>query len=174
MMFNTKIAALLHEEHQHTIKALQGLEEYLLTQTSRRLPNLADPKVRALLENVLLSVAAEVERHFGFEENHLFRVLIDQGEAGIAAFLTEEHATILPLAQGLAVQARAALAGEGFTPEGWKEFHRGGIELCEREIFHIQKEEMGLLAAISMYVDGDADAQLAEIYKALVAEAEAA
>ncbi|HVI52989.1 MAG TPA: hemerythrin domain-containing protein [Candidatus Sulfotelmatobacter sp.] len=169
MFGNTQIGTLLHEEHVRTIQALQGLEEYLLKQTSKRVPDAADPKVRELLEHLLSDVAFEVERHFGFEENHLFPVLISRGEGGIAAFLTEEHGSILPLAQELAETAGSALNGGGFTPESWKEFHRRGVELCEREIFHIQKEEMGLLAAISMFVDPDADAALAATYRELVA-----
>jgi hemerythrin-like domain-containing protein len=167
-MFQTQTAALLHEEHLRTIQALQRLESYLLNQTSRRQPDLAKPEVRAVLEGLLLDVAAEVERHFGFEENHLFPVLAQRGEGGIAAFLTEEHGTILPLAQELATAARAAIAAGGFTAEAWKSFHRSGVELCEREVFHIQKEEMGLLAAIGMYVDAETDATLAARYRELV------
>lgn len=171
MFGNTQIGTLLHEEHVRTIQALQALEEYLLKQTSRRVPDVGDEKVRALLHHLLSDVAAEVERHFGFEENFLFPVLTSRGEGGISAFLTEEHGTILPLAKELAETARAALDGAGFTPESWKEFHRSGVELCEREIFHIQKEEMGLLAAISMFVGPEDDAELAENYRALTAAA---
>jgi len=165
MFGNTQIGTLLHEEHVRTIQALQSLEEYLLKQTSKRVPDVTNEKVRELLEHLLSDVAAEVERHFGFEENFLFPVLTGRGEGGIAAFLTEEHGTILPLAQELAETARTALNGNGFTVEDWKEFHHRGVELCEREIFHIQKEEMGLLAAISMFVDPAADADLAAKYR---------
>lgn len=172
MMFaNTQIGSLLHEEHVQTIQAMQSLEEFLLKQTSKRVPDIGNSKVRELLERILSEVATEVERHFGFEENHLFPILSRQGEMGIAAFLTEEHATILPLAQELAETARQALSGAGFTPDSWKAFHRRGVELCEREIFHIQKEEMGLLAAISMFVDPESDAALAAKYRELVEEA---
>jgi hypothetical protein len=47
-------------------------------------------------------------------------------------------------------------------------FRDAGAELVEREIFHIQKEEMGLLAAISALVDRDTDARLAETYRQTV------
>ena len=172
MFGNTQIGTLLHEEHVRTIRALQALEEFLLKQTSRRLPDAADAKVRELLEHLLSDVAAEVERHFGFEEGFLFPVLTGRGEGGIAAFLTEEHATILPLARELAESARAALSGDGFTADGWKTFHHRGVELCEREIFHIQKEEMGLLAAISMFVGPEDDARLAAKYQELTEAAQ--
>jgi len=168
MIGHTQIGALLHEEHMHTIQALQRMEEFLLKQTSRRVPDVTDATVREILEGLLSNVAAEVERHFGFEQDHLFVVLTNRGEGGIAAFLTEEHATILPLAQELAATATEALSGKGFDEASWKAFHRKGVELCEREMFHIQKEEMGLLAAISMFVDDEADAALAAKYRELV------
>ena len=167
----TEIAALLHEEHMHTVAALQNLEEFLTNQTAKRVPDAGRAEVQAVLVGLVATIAAEVGRHFGFEENHLFPVLVDRGEAGIAAFLAEEHAVILPLAQGLAELAAKAMSDGAFTADGWAAFHRAGLELCEREIFHIQKEEMGLLAAISMYVDAEADRQLAAIYERLTAEA---
>jgi hemerythrin-like domain-containing protein len=167
----TEIAALLHEEHMHTVEALQNLEEFLANQTARRVPDVRTAEVRGILNEVITTVAAEVDRHFGFEEKHLFPVLIAKGEAGIAAFLTEEHAVILPLAKGLAEQASKVMTDGGFTAQGWAVFHAQGVELCEREISHIQKEEMGLLAAVAMYVDADADRQLAALYEKLTAEA---
>lgn len=172
MMFDikTKIAALLHAEHMHTLTVLQTLEEFLIRQTAKRPPDVGQSENRTLLEGLIAAIAAEVGRHFGFEENHLFPVLAARGEAGIAAFLTEEHAAILPLAQALAADAATAIREGGFSAEGWAAFHRAGLELCEREMFHIQKEEMGLLAAIAMYVDADADGQLAALYEKVAAE----
>lgn len=164
MFVNTRIGGLLHNEHMQTLSALQGLEEFLLRQTSRRPPDVSQPAVRDLLGRLVATLAAEVERHFGFEENHLFPLLTSRGEPGMAAFLAEEHATILPLALGLVKNAQAALQGDGFDEAGWKSFHRRGMELCEREMLHIQKEEMGLLMAIGAYVDAEADAALAEAY----------
>lgn len=171
LTIKTEIAALLHEEHMHTVDSLQTLEEFLANQTVRRVPDVRTAEVRGLLEGLVATLTSEVGRHFGFEEKHLFPVLVAKGEAGIAAFLTEEHATILPLAQELAGQAEKAVAGGGFTAERWAAFHAQGMELCEREISHIQKEEMGLLAAIAMYVDADADRELAALYEKLTAEA---
>jgi hemerythrin-like domain-containing protein len=167
----TEIAALLHEEHMHTVEVLQNLEEFLANQTARRVPEVTRADVRDVLGGMIATVAGEVGRHFGFEETYLFPVLSEGGEAGIAAMLTAEHAVILPLAKGLADLAAKALADGGFTAEGWADFHQQGMEFCEREIFHIQKEEMGLLAAIAMYVDADADRRLAALYEKLTAEA---
>lgn len=171
LTIKTEIAALLHAEHMHTVEALQTLEEFLANQTIRRVPDVRTAEVAGVLDDLIATLAAEVGRHFGFEENHLFPVLVTKGEAGIAAFLTEEHAAILPLAQGLAEQAAKALRTGAFSTAEWAAFHAQGLELCEREISHIQKEEMGLLAAIAMYVDGEADRQLAALYEKLTAEA---
>lgn len=168
MMFHarTQIGGLLHEDHLCTLQALQNLEEFLATHSEKKAPAIDKPEVRAVLEQVIAAIAAEVNRHFSFEETHLFPVLTMKGEGGIAAFLTEEHAAILPLATEMAAAAKAALAGAGFSPAEWSSFHENGVELCEREMLHIQKEEMGLLAAISMLVDKDTDTQLAALYKA--------
>ncbi|OIR02374.1 hemerythrin HHE cation binding domain protein [mine drainage metagenome] len=167
MYAQTQIGTLLHEEHLHTLAALQRLEAFLSRQGNRKAPDVGDAGVRDILSHLLTDVAAEVDRHFGFEEGHLFPVLNQRGEMGIAMILTEEHRTILPLAKDLAALAASALEAGGFSPEAWRDFHDRGGELCEREMFHIQKEEMGLLAAISMFVDAADDAELAVAYRAL-------
>lgn len=168
MMVHTETGALLHNDHVATIQSLQSLEGFLVRQSSKRPPDTADAGVRAMLQGLIDTVSNEVGRHFGFEEQHLFPLLAERGEAGIGDFLMHEHATILPLANEVAESARQALE-QGFDPTHWRRFHAIGLELAEREIFHIQKEEMGLLAAISMLVDAAADKKLAAIYHSLKA-----
>lgn len=168
MMGHTQTGALLHNDHVATIQALQSLEGFLLRQTSKRAPDVKDEAVRKALQSLIDTLTNEVGRHFGFEEEHLFPLLADRGESGIGEFLKSEHATILPLAQEVSEAARNGLAN-GFDDASWRRFHAAGMELIEREIFHIQKEEMGLLAAISMLVDPAADADLAERYRGLQA-----
>lgn len=168
MMAQTQTGALLHTDHVATIQALQSLEGFLLRQTAKRAPDTGDQAVRKALESLVATLSNEVGRHFGFEEQHLFPLLAERGESGIGEFLMQEHATILPLANEVAETASKALV-EGFDDAGWRRFHEAGLELVEREIFHIQKEEMGLLAAISMLVDPAADAELAERFRGLQA-----
>jgi hemerythrin-like domain-containing protein len=168
MMVHTETGALLHNDHVATIQSLQSLEGFLVRQSSKRPPDTKDQGVRKTLQDLVSTVANEVGRHFGFEEQHLFPLLAERGEAGIGDFLMHEHATILPLAEEVAASAQQALAN-GFDETSWRRFHAVGLELVEREIFHIQKEEMGLLAAISMLVDAAADKKLAETYRALAA-----
>ncbi|OAN54095.1 hemerythrin [Paramagnetospirillum marisnigri] len=158
---NTQTGALLHQAHMTTIEALQSLDELL--GSNKKAPAMDDLLGRKLkqLSGILRS---EVESHFAFEENHLFKVFINQGETGIVTMLTHEHQSILPLALQVADLALAA-SSAGFTDASWGEFKDAGAELVEREIFHIQKEEMGLLAAISAMVDPEIDEELADIYR---------
>jgi len=157
----TQTGALLHQAHMTTIEALQSLEEFL---GANRKPPQHDDLVARKLKQLARILRSEVESHFTFEENHLFTVFIEQGETGIVTMLTHEHRSILPLALQVADLATAAAAA-GFTDAGWNEFKEAGAELIEREIFHIQKEEMGLLSAISALVDPETDAVLADTYR---------
>jgi hemerythrin-like domain-containing protein len=156
----SKTGQLLHDDHLRTIATLQKLEEFLIKQTSKRVPDTADEGVKKVLKDVASGIDDEITRHFGFEEGHLFPALAAAGESGMTEFLMSEHATIRPVAQELGKRARAAIEA-GFSEASWKEFHALGLEMVEREVFHIQKEEMGLLAAINAMLDEDTDARLA-------------
>jgi hemerythrin-like domain-containing protein len=169
MNCNTQVASLLHAEHMRTLRDLQDLDAFLDDHPARRLPDAADPAFQGILTNVVAKLTAELTRHFTFEETHLFPVMVAAGEPGIAAFLTEEHDSIRPVARHLIGLASPWLRGVPLSAAGWADFHASGRELCEREMLHIQKEEMGLLAAIAMFVDAEADARLAALYAALVA-----
>ncbi|TAN56016.1 MAG: hemerythrin domain-containing protein [Magnetospirillum sp.] len=157
----TQTGALLHQAHMTTIEALQSLEEFL---GANRKPPQVDDLVARKMKQLSRTLRSEVESHFGFEENHLFKAFIEQGETGIVTMLTHEHRSILPLAIQVADLALAA-ADAGFTDASWGEFKDAGAELIEREIFHIQKEEMGLLAAISALLDPEADEAMADTYR---------
>lgn len=164
MMNQTQIGSLIHQDHMATIETLQNLEEFL--GRNRKAP-VVDDAMRLFLKRLARNLKTEVESHFGFEEGHLFPVFVEQGETGIVMMLTQEHASILPLAVQVAETATQAMA-TGFTEDSWRDFRDAAGELVEREIFHVQKEEMGLLAAISAVVEPETDARLAEIYRATV------
>lgn len=156
---NSKIGQLLHEDHMQTIGLLQKLEEFLIGQTSKRPPDVKNDAVAKLLKDVARIIDDEITRHFGFEEEHLFPALAAAGESGMTSFLMQEHGMIRPVAQEMGAHAREAME-KGFTPDSWRQFHSLGLEMVEREIFHIQKEEMGLLAAVSALIDPEVDAEL--------------
>ncbi|MGE5476068.1 MAG: hemerythrin domain-containing protein [Bacteroidales bacterium] len=165
MLTQTQTGALLHEDHMATIETLQRLEEFL---GRNRKPPALDQAALEFLDGLARTLRTEVESHFGFEENHLFPEFTRRGETGIVMMLTMEHRAILPLAVQVAELAAEAVQAGAFAEQAWRDFADGGAELVEREIFHVQKEEMGLLAAISALLDADADARLAETYRQTV------
>lgn len=165
MLMQTQTGALLHEDHMATIESLQRLEEFL---GRNRKPPVLDDNATAFLRDLAKTLRSEVESHFGFEENHLFPEFTKRGETGIVMMLTMEHRTILPLAVQVAELAAEAAAANAFAEQAWRDFADSGAELVEREIFHVQKEEMGLLSAISALLDPEADARLAETYRQTV------
>jgi hemerythrin-like domain-containing protein len=116
-----------------------------------------------LLTDLSTGVEAEVERHFAFEENHLFAYLEAVGDEAIGAHLTDEHAAMRPIGVAVARLARAA-AAEGFDADRWDEFKRLGQELCERMLAHVQKEEMALLPLLEETMDADAEVRLYQEY----------
>jgi hypothetical protein len=68
-----------------------------------------------------------------------------------------------PLGLRLATLAREASA-QGFDQAKWEEFRRVGLELCERMLAHVQKEEMALLPLLDEVMDADSEARLYENY----------
>ncbi len=160
-MAQTKIGELLHEDHVATLEILNTLEAFLASH--RRMPP-TNAVTQDMLRRLAATLREEVEKHFGFEENYVFPVFLKKGVEGIVMMLTHEHRTILPLALRVAEGAVQA-AEAGFTEETWRDFADCGAELVEREVFHIQKEEMGLLGAISALVDSVTDEELVEIYQ---------
>ncbi len=164
MFDDTRTGSLLHKDHETTLAALNNLETVLTKHTAKRVPDLDDVDVRTAVREAANCLASEVERHFAFEEQHLFPLLADRGEDSINSFLTEEHAAMTPLVKETVERARAALK-DGFDAASWKAFHAIASELIERQVFHIQKEEMVLLAAISSLLDEEADSDLANTYQ---------
>jgi hemerythrin-like domain-containing protein len=126
-------------------------------------PNRDDQIVAQLLSDLSTGVQSEVERHFDFEERQLFPYLEAAGDDAIGAHLTSEHEAMRPLGLRLATLAREASA-QGFDQAKWEEFRRVGLELCERMLAHVQKEEMALLPLLDEVMDADSEARLYENY----------
>lgn len=154
----THIGSRLHEEHQSTLRCLNDLE---LLIRFREAPDLRDANTRRRLEDVARTLEDDVTRHFAFEEEELFPRLRQAGAGFMVDMLTAEHADIRPFAQDLSGLVRGVLEA-GFTADTWSEFVRLANELLDRETFHIQKEEMGLLSALAQILDSETDALLAE------------
>jgi hemerythrin-like domain-containing protein len=163
MSFTNRISQALHDEHGATVALMERLEQMLARARRSGPPNTADSTVARLLSDLSTSMEAEVERHFAFEENHLFTYLEAMGDGGIGAHLTSEHAAMRPLAVRVAAIARAA-AANGFTPADWEEFMRLSQELGDCMLAHVQKEEMALLPVIEETMDSETEARLYQEY----------
>ena len=161
MSFTNRISQTLHDEHGATVALMERLEQ-LLARGRRGAPDKADSNVARLLSDLSTGVEAEVERHFAFEESHLFPYLEAIGDADIGAHLTSEHAAMRPLGVRVAAIARAAMA-KGFAPTEW-EFARLGQELSDRMLAHVQKEEMALLPILEENMDSETEARLYQEY----------
>lgn len=161
----TRIGQALHAEHQATLAALDGLDR--LT-SSRTAPDPADGPARAVLEAVASALEEDVRRHFAFEEDHLFPRLAEAGAAFMVDMLTGEHEDIRPLADSVRADCLRMLDGP-LPAADWRRFREEAADLIERETFHIQKEEMGLLAALAQILPPEEDAALADRHAALTA-----
>ncbi len=163
MSFTNRISQTLHEEHRATIALMERLEQLLARHRRGARPDIGDRSVAQLLSDLSTGVEAEVERHFAFEENHLFAYLDAIGDDVIGAHLTDEHAVMRPIGVRIAGLARAA-AAKGFDETEWDEFRRLGQELCERMLAHVQKEEMALLPLLEESMDAETEARLYQDY----------
>jgi hemerythrin-like domain-containing protein len=163
MSFTNRINRELHDEHMAVIALLERLEQLLARHRRDDSPKIDDGNTAPLLSDFASAVETEIQRHFAFEESHLFTYLEAVGEGGLGAHLTEEHRVILPIGMKLAKLARAA-ATQGFDQTSWSEFRPLAQEFCQLLLSHVQKEEMGLLPLLEENMDADADARFFQEY----------
>lgn len=161
-MFSNRISQTLHDEHRETVMLMERVE-HLVTSHRRAPPDVKDPATARFLRDLADGVEAEVRRHFDFEEQHLFTFLRSIGDHAIGAHLTDEHNAMRPLGETLAALARSGAAA-GFDAAGWDQFRRLSLELFERTLAHVQKEEMALLPLIEDTMDKDMEARLYQDY----------
>ncbi len=153
---------LLHDEHLTTIALLERLEGLLAKSGPKRPPDPSESETGRLFADLSANLSNETGRHFDFEETQLFPRVEAIGDDFIAQLLRGEHGAIRPLADRL-VELLDAARKDGMTADLWAEFHRRGFELVERQISHIQKEEMGLLPLLDELLEDD-DTDLANEY----------
>ncbi len=163
-MFNLSLEILrnLHEEHATMLALLERLEKLLAAHGPEDPPDTGDADTAALLEELATTLGEDVTYHYAFEETHLFPRFGQAFDPGIPEMLCQEHELIRPLAEHLV--AAAAAKESGFDTPGWSQFHAAGRELVEREVFHIQKEEMGLLPGLDRILEPSDDAPLLTAY----------
>lgn len=159
MEYSLSICNTLHDDHMMTVRMLENLET-ALTRIGRKTPPAADdPELSRLLTDLVAIMQSEISSHFSFEEEHLFPRIEKMGDAPMLAILRDEHNTIRPLAARITEVVKESRAS-GFSPDGWAELYDLGLELAERETFHIQKEEMGFLPLLDQFVESEEDRAL--------------
>ena len=92
-----------------------------------------------------------------------FPALSAIGDVAIPHILRQEHDLLRNLSEFMLPAVEKARA-DGFTGESWAEFCELALELVERQISHIQKEEMGLLPTLSGLFEDDRDGELVMLY----------
>ena len=142
-MHTRQVSRRLHEEHQATLALWTRVEASLG----------AAKADAALMRSAAASLAEEIERHFAFEENELFPRLAEAGEGDIAELLAEEHVAIRAAGRSFI----SAVSQNPLDPS----LKPLGLELAERLVSHVQKEEMSMLPALDDLLDGETDEALA-------------
>ncbi len=163
MYLDSQIAQLLHDEHQRTLDLMNRLEEAVTGRKAKAAPASDDAAAKALLADMHAELQATTGHHFNFEEENIFPALTAIGDVAIPHILRQEHDLLRNLSEYLLPVVEKARA-DGFTAETWKEFCELALELVERQISHIQKEEMGLLPTLSGLFEDDRDGELVMLY----------
>lgn len=163
MNFSSQTSHTLHEEHRANLDLL-GRAEQALARAPRG-EGARDPDLIKLVGALTRNLEHDIDRHFGFEERELFPRMSEAGDGEIAMLLTEEHDAIRAVAEELLPLTRAAATGT-LDAAGWDALKRGALEMVERQVAHIQKEEMALLPLLDDLLDDETDRQLAFDYAA--------
>lgn len=150
-----QVSRALDEEHRANLDLLGRAERAWAQQAHAERP--------AIAAQLVCHLEHEVERHFAFEEQHLFARLAEAGDGDLAALLTEEHDSIRAVAEELLPLARAAASGTSAAGDA-DALKRLVLELTERQVAHIQKETMALLPMLDDLLDAETDRELAFAY----------
>lgn len=163
MNFSSQTSHTLHEEHRANLDLLGRAEQALARAPRGDGPRDAD--LIKLIAALARNLEQDIDRHFGFEERELFPRMSEAGDGEIAMLLIEEHEAIRAVAEELLPLTRAATGGS-LDGAGWDALKRGALEMVERQVAHIQKEEMALLPLLDDLLDEETDRQLAFDYAA--------
>ncbi len=159
MEYMSAICNTLHEDHMATVMVLEKLETALTRVGRKSLPGPDDAALTRVLNDVTAVIQGEITSHFGFEEEHLFPLVEEMGDTPMLAILRDEHEIIRPLAARIVAAVKASRE-VGFNADNWAGLYDLGLELAEREIFHIQKEQMGFLPLLDQIIEPEDDGAL--------------
>ena len=155
MDFIRQVNRRLHDEHMATLALWNRFEQASAARARDGSAATQDPEMEALLRSCAAALSEELWHHFDFEESELFPRLAENGESDIGELLAEEH---------VAIRAAAQSFSEALEGRDWRRVRAAGLELSERLVAHVHKEEMSLLPAIEDLLDEESDAQLALAY----------
>lgn len=159
------VAALLHQEHLDTLSVINELEARL-SGAGAKSPIDGRHAADATLVNAMTAmIANDRDRHFPFEEERLFPALEPFGFGEITAMLRDEHDVIRRLGDEVQGLADRAVLGP-LDASAWKTFRALVVDLINIEMFHIQKEEMGLISRLPLLLDPATSAALGNDYGA--------
>ena len=157
MDFARQVTACLHREHFESLGLLERVEAALAK--AKTPPAAGDGAWVRLMGELEANLANDIGRHFAFEEEALFPLV--GGDQDIAGLLAEEHAAIRALAKRI-----MPLLRPGGAAQNWAGFREMALELVERQVSHIQKEEMSLLPVLEDVLEAEQDAELLNRYLA--------
>jgi hemerythrin-like domain-containing protein len=157
MDFARQVTACLHREHLGSLGLLERVEAALAK--AKAAPGSGDAPWARLMAELEANLANDIERHFAFEEEALFPLV--GADQDIAHLLAEEHAAIRTLAKRI-----MPLLRPGGAAQNWAGFREMALELVERQVSHIQKEEMSLLPVLEDVLEEEQDAELLNRYLA--------
>jgi hemerythrin-like domain-containing protein len=158
MSFARQTPAHVHRQHLETLALIDRIDSAL---AKTKPATAAEPAWMSVQQALALHLTGETERHFALEQDHLFPVLQASGDGDIADLLTEEHEAIT----AVAAQILALIGADGrraLSPAEWGQFRQLALEFVERQVGHIQKEEMSLLPVLDDALDEERDAELLE------------
>ncbi len=147
MDIDSQIAQLLHEEHVRMMGLMKRLEGFARGRWGNEYPDIADENIATLLSDLDTELASASEHHFEFEEEKIFPALVAVGDVTVPYLLRQEHDLLRNLSEYMLPLVETARR-QGFNTDNWEEFRDLALELAEKHITHIQREEAAMLPAL--------------------------
>lgn len=159
MNFEKSVTRILHDEHMRVIGLLNRFEGLLADISAARGLDAAEPGTARLLNELIVALEQDIDRHFRFEEEALFPELEDAGEGDFVEALRADHVSLQAMAKQIAVLAKTAFAHR-LAGEEWRKLVQIGRVYVREQTAHAEREEMALLPMLELHLDDDKDAML--------------
>jgi iron-sulfur cluster repair protein YtfE (RIC family) len=160
MIPSRQTSRALYDEHQGTLELLGRVVRVLAPNAPVTTADAQTVRVATALGEHLRH---DLRRHFAFEEDVLFARIADAGGGDLRDLLAEEHETINAVVAELVPLCASAAAAE-LDAAGWSALRRGALELADRLMAHIEKEDGALLPMVDDLLDDETDRELAFAY----------